>query len=152
MFRILLKVLSLALLAPLAGGFCVGLAHHQLLERSSYLVSERTNVKSHRFRIRTITAGVNLDSTSDLKTIDSAIEFLQRARKRFEDEGYEIQTVRIATQPLPQYLNGKSRTEALADLRKIDERLSAGNVILSIGPVITGDRYDPEFASWAAQL
>jgi len=60
--------------------------------------------------------------------------------------------VRIATQPLPQYLNGKSRTEALAGLRKIDELLSAGNVILSIGPVITGDRYDPEFASWAAQL
>jgi uncharacterized protein (UPF0210 family) len=152
MFRILLKVLSLALLAPLAGGLCVGLAHHQISGRNSSLVSERTNVKSHRFRIRTITAGVNLDSTSDLKTIDSAVEFLRRARKRFEDEGYAIQTVRIATQPLPQYLNGKSRTEALADLRKIDERLSAGNVILSIGPVITGDRYDPEFASWAAQL
>ncbi|HYV25790.1 MAG TPA: DUF711 family protein [Pyrinomonadaceae bacterium] len=152
MFRILLKVLSLAFLAPLAGGLCVGLAHHQISGRNSSLVSERTIVKSHRFRIRTITAGVNLDSTSDLKTIDAAIQFLQRARKKFEDEGYEIQTVRIATQPLPQYLNGKSRTEALADLRKIDELLSAGNVILSIGPVITGDRYDPEFASWAAQL
>src|SRR5436190_12151424 len=112
----------------------------------------KTVAKTHRFRIRTITAGVNLDSTSDLKTIESAIEFLQHARKKFEDEGYEIQTVRIATQPFSQYLNGKSRTDALADLKKIDEVLSARNVILSIGPVITTDRHDTEFASWAAQL
>src|SRR5215831_16518521 len=106
----------------------------------------------HRFRIRTITAGVNLNSTSDLKTIESAIDFLQRTRKKFEDQGYEIQTLRIATQAFPQYLNGKSRMEALADLKKIDELLSAKNVILSIGPVITADRHDSEFPAWAAQL
>jgi uncharacterized protein (UPF0210 family) len=106
----------------------------------------------HKFRIRTITAGVNLDSPGDLKTIESAIEFLQRARKRFEDQGYEIQTVRIATQPLSQYLNGKSRVDAIADLKKIDDLLSAKNVILSIGPVITADRHEPEFAAWATQL
>jgi uncharacterized protein len=152
MFRILLKFLLLALLAPLAGGFCTGLAQHQMLGSNSSLVSAKANVKLHRFRIRTITAGVNLANTTDLRTIQSAIEFLQRARKKFEEQGYEIQTVRIATQPLPQYLNGKSRAEALADLRKIDELLSARNVILSIGPIITDDRHDPEFASWAAQL
>lgn len=150
MGRKLLKFLSLALLAPLAGGFSIGLAYQQTLGGNSSFVF--TNAKSHRFRIRTITAGVNLANTTDLRTIQSAIEFLQRARKKFEDEGYEIQTVRIATQPLPQYLNGKSRDEALADFQKIDELLSAGNVILSIGPVITDDRHDREFASWAAQL
>ena len=107
---------------------------------------------SHSFRIRTITAGVNLASTSDLKTIESAIEFLQHARKKYEDKGYEIQTVRIATQPLSQYLNGKSRVDAIADLRKIDDVLSAKNVILSVGPVITADLHDAEFASWATQL
>src|SRR4051812_6255275 len=108
--------------------------------------------KTHPFRIRTITAGVNLESPSDLKTIESAIEFLARARKKYEAEGYEIQTVRIATQPFSQYLNGKSRTDALEGLKKIDAVLSARNVILSIGPVITTDRRDPEFPAWAAQL
>ncbi|HEX3144711.1 MAG TPA: DUF711 family protein [Pyrinomonadaceae bacterium] len=106
----------------------------------------------HKFRIRTITAGVNLESTTDLKTIESAIEFLQHARKKFEDAGFEIQTVRIATQPLGQYLNGKSRTDAIADLKRIDDVLSAKNVILSIGPVITADRHDTEFSAWATQL
>jgi uncharacterized protein len=112
----------------------------------------RPDAKTHRFRIRTITAGVNLSSTYDLKTIESATEFLQQARKKFEDAGYEIQTVRIATQPFSQYLNGKSRLDAIADLKRIDDVLSAKNVILSIGPVINSDRYDPEFAPWAAQL
>lgn len=110
------------------------------------------NSPPRRFRIRTITAGVNLASTDDLRTIDSAIEFLQTARQRFEAAGYEIQTVRIATQPLPEYLQNKSRAQALSDLKKIDELLATRNVILSIGPVITDDRYDPEFASWATQL
>ncbi|HJZ80908.1 MAG TPA: DUF711 family protein, partial [Pyrinomonadaceae bacterium] len=108
--------------------------------------------EARRFRIRTITAGVSLESTSDLRTVAAAAEFLQRARKKFETAGYEIQTVRIATQPLPEYLKGKTRTEALADLRKIDELVAAKNAIISIGPVINDDRYDPEFASWASEL
>jgi uncharacterized protein (UPF0210 family) len=109
-------------------------------------------VTAQRFRIRTITAGINLKSTSDVSPVQSAITFLQTAKKKFEGAGYEIQTLRIATQPLPQYLNGKSRQEALADLRKLDATVSSAGVLLSIGPVITDDRYDPEFASWASAL
>src|SRR5260370_21603333 len=110
------------------------------------------SAKLHRFRIRTVTAGVNLKNTSDLATVESAIEFLQRAGKKLEDEGYEIQTLRIATQPLPEYLHGKSRAEALADLKAIDGLVSARDVLISIGPVITDDRHEPEFASWAHHL
>jgi len=109
-------------------------------------------LQTKRFRIRTITAGVNLKSASDVAAIDSAITFLQTAKKKFEDAGYEIQTLRIATQPLPQYLQGKSRQAALADLKKLDAVVSSKGVLLSIGPVITDDRYDPEFASWAVAL
>ena len=112
----------------------------------------KSDKKTHKFRVRTITAGVNLDSTGDLKTINSAIEFLKHARKKFEEEGYEIQTVRIATQPFSQYLNGKSRIDAIADLKKIDDVLAANDVIRSIGPVITADRHDTDFPSWAALL
>ena len=108
--------------------------------------------QSHHFRIRTITAGVNLRATTDLVTIDSAIAFLQRAKKKLEDAGYEIQTLRITTQPLPEYLAGRSRKEALEDLKALDRAVAAKNVLLNIGPVITDDRYDPEFAEWAVRL
>ncbi|HVS83178.1 MAG TPA: DUF711 family protein [Pyrinomonadaceae bacterium] len=154
MYRILIKLFALALLASLGSGAHIGLSPSGKAESTGFLiVSERiVPARSHRFKIRTITAGVNLKNTSDLITVESAIGFLQRAKKKFEDEGYEIQTLRIATQPLPEYLNGKSRGEALADLKAIDGVVSAKNVLISIGPAITDDRHDPEFASWATQL
>ena len=146
MRSILLKIFLLALFAPLVIGADAKLVRSPDVSRR--IVAD----KSHRFRIRTITAGVNLRNTSDLATVEAAIGFLQRAKKKFEDEGYEIQTLRIATQPLPEYLNGKSRLAALADLRAIDGVVSSKNVLFSIGPVITDDRYDPDFPSWATQL
>src|SRR5713101_5215876 len=154
MYRILLKIFSLALFVPLGAAAYVRPDQYQESESSSSaIVSKRiVPAKSHHFKIRTITAGVNLKNTSDLVTVESAIGFLQRAKKKFEDEGYEIQTLRIATQPLPEYLNSKARKDALTDLKRIDEVVSAKNVLISIGPVITDDRHDPEFASWAAQL
>src|SRR6266571_5220374 len=149
MHRLLLKSFSVALFASLGVGVNAKFDKYQASESvSSPEVSTRIVAdKSHRFRIRTITAGVNLRNTSDLATVEAAIGFLQRAKKKLEDEGYEIQTLRIATQPLPEYLNGKSRVAALADLRAIDGVVSSKNVLFSIGPVITDDRYDPEFAS-----
>src|SRR6267143_4643362 len=150
MFRILLLVLC----ASVIRGAYPGIDQYPgSVTSSSPLVSRIVLAeKSRRFKIRTITAGVNLKSTSDLGTVESSMEFLVTTRKKFEDEGYEIQTLRIATQPLPEYLKGKSRGEALADLKKIDRVVSAKNVLLSIGPVITDDRHDAEFPTWAAQL
>ena len=56
------------------------------------------------FRIRTITAGIPLHSASNLAPAQAAVAFLQRARGVFEAEGYEVQTLRLATQPLYDYL------------------------------------------------
>ncbi len=104
------------------------------------------------FRIRTITAGVNLKSVSDLGTIESAMAFLERTKKEFEKAGYEVQTLRIATQPLNEYLNDRSLNAAIPALKTIDLLITSKNVLLSIGPVITEDKYDPEFSSWTVGL
>src|SRR6266542_2432090 len=96
--RMMLKFLLLTLCASV-----VRSAHPRIDQYSGWTTSDSSLVsrtilvdKSHRFKIRTITAGIDLKSTSDLATVESAMEFLQRARKKFEDEGYEIQTLRIA--------------------------------------------------------
>src|SRR5882724_2209469 len=151
MRSILLKIFSVALFASLGIGANAKLEKYKSV-RSPDVSTRIVRDKTHRFRIRTITAGVNLKNTSDLATVESAIGFLQTAKQKFEAEGYEIQTLRIATQPLPEYLNGKSRAAALADLKAIDGLVSAKIVLFSIGPVIPDDRYDPEFAVWAPQL
>lgn len=153
MLRILSKLLALALLALVSTAYIKPARSMTSPGTDLNTCPERvTPTGSHHFKIRTITAGVNLKSTSDLTTVESAIGFLQQAGKKFEDQGYEIQTLRIATQPLPEYLNGKSRSEALVELKKIDDLVSAKGVLFSIGPVITDDRHDPEFALWATQL
>ena len=152
--RTMRRVLLFALCASVVPGAYPRIERYPGLATSKSPLVSRIILadKSLRFKIRTITAGVNLKSTSDLGTVESAIQFLRKARKKFEAEGYEIQTLRIATQPLPEYLSGKSRGEALADLKKIDQVVSAKNVLLSIGPVITDDRHDAEFPLWAAEL
>lgn len=104
------------------------------------------------FRIRTITAGVNLKSTSDLEAIEAAVRFLGRAKMVFENSGYEVQTVRLATQPLAEYLGDLSLNGAKPAIEKLDSIMVANNIMFSPGPVITDDRYHPEFPTWAADL
>ena len=70
--------------------------------------------------MRTLTAGTPLMSLTDLHAVESALDFLAMARQRFEATGYEVQTVRVALNPL---LGGKSsaeRMKALKDLRALD--------------------------------
>ncbi len=140
------------MLAPLRRCTIIALALIFALPGMPATQAQTAPAKSHRFRIRTITAGVNLKNTRDLATIDSAIKFLKGASQKFVAAGYEVQTLRIATQPLPEYLAGRSRSEALADLKTLDRAVAAQNVLLNIGPVITDDRHDTEFAPWAVQL
>ena len=56
------------------------------------------------YRIRTITAGVHFQDTFNLDLAKAAVDFLKRSRDAFVAKGYEVQTLRIATQPLQEYL------------------------------------------------
>lgn len=104
------------------------------------------------FRIRTITAGVRLDDPTRLGEVESAIRFLELARSRFEAREYEVQTLRIATQPLAEYLPDWTSRAAIAAVVALDRLAAAEGVVCSIGPVITDDRHDEAFAPWAADL
>ncbi|HVF18266.1 MAG TPA: DUF711 family protein [Steroidobacteraceae bacterium] len=103
-------------------------------------------------RIRTITAGVHLDDPARLDRLDSAISMLERGRERCSVAGFEVQTLRIATNPFVAAFNATQREHALRDLQAIDDLMTSHGTILSIGPVLIADRNDPELAQWAAEL
>jgi uncharacterized protein (UPF0210 family) len=103
------------------------------------------------FRVRTITAGVELGAPTDIDTLRSATRFLGLAKARFA-ESLEVQTTRISTQPLPRYLPGWLSTEGVEAVRRLDEFASAAEVVVSVGPVLTEDADAPGFASWATDL
>jgi uncharacterized protein len=135
-----MAALAGASLASLAGGRAAAAA------RPAPLVAARP------FRVRTLTAGVTVRDAGDLRPVDDAIAFLQRARKRFENEGYEVQTTRIATQPFLDPAGVVARRRAIEPIQVLDRWVTERSVLISIGPVILTDRLDPDFAPWAAEV
>ena len=107
---------------------------------------------NHLFRIRTITAGVTLKSISDTTTLLTAIDLLQKAKKEYATKGYEIQTLRIATQNFYDYIGKYSYDEALPFLEKLDAVVKRKGLILSIGQITPPDKNEPVIAEWAEKL
>ncbi|MCX2983159.1 DUF711 family protein [Halieaceae bacterium IMCC14734] len=103
------------------------------------------------FRVRTITAGVELGGRDDLPRLDQAAAFLERGKALFGEQ-WEVQTTRIATQPLAQYLPDWRQPQAMAKLVELDNWAQARNNMLSVGPVLTGTENAQGFGEWAAEL
>ena len=89
---------------------------------------------------------------SDLQSIDSALAVLARAKQRFEAEGYEVQTTRIATSPVVASLSPAARDAALGGLQALDALVESHGALVSIGPVLVEDRLDEALAPWSAEL
>src|SRR5260370_8159716 len=106
------------------------------------------------FRGRAITGGTTLGDRRDHAPVDAALAFLARARRSFADAGYEVQTVRVATQPLVAGLGPRERAAALPALQALDRTVTGANALLSIGPVPGADAaaYPAEFAQWVTEL
>jgi uncharacterized protein (UPF0210 family) len=108
--------------------------------------------QGHNFRIRTITAGVSMSSLTDTITIRNAITFLKKARAEYVSKGYEVQTIRIATQHLYQYLRASSYQEAAPHLIRIDRIARREGVSVSIGELLPPDQDKPGIAQWVVEL
>ena len=96
-------------------------------------------------RIRCITAFVRLDRSSYQLEISEATKFLKIAQTTFESRGFTVETLRIATQPFPEYLYGLPRDEALQFFKNLDGLAQIEKVIISIGPAyLAGDDGDAQ--------
>jgi len=104
------------------------------------------------FRVRTITAGITLRSPTDTEAPEAALAFLKGAKRAVADAGYEVQTLRIATQPFLEGAGSRARADALTALQALDRAVVAETVLVSIGPVLAPHGDDPDFPAWAAEL
>jgi uncharacterized protein (UPF0210 family) len=103
-------------------------------------------------RVRTITTGLELSPRGESPRLQDALEFLAAAKRSFVNAGYEVQTLRIATNPWLAGASSSERRQLLERLRALDEILLEHDVILGIGPVLTEDRTDDSLAQWANDL
>jgi hypothetical protein len=92
-----------------------------------------------RPRIRAITAFVKIDRANYKTQLADANKMLQSAKAEFVKAGYEVQTVRITTQPFAQYVKGLSDADALALLDSLDKLAGKGEYAFDIGPATMSD-------------
>src|SRR5579863_7960599 len=72
-------------------------------------------------KIRTVTAFINLDPAQYQRQVAETLQMLHRAKTIFESRGYEVETIRIATQPFSEYTKGMSAQQAIDFFQKYDE-------------------------------
>ncbi|HTY48491.1 MAG TPA: DUF711 family protein [Steroidobacteraceae bacterium] len=94
-------------------------------------------------KVRTITAFVRLDRAHYAAQVDQALAVLQQARQAFVERGYQVQTVRIVTQPLGELVSGESDADALAFLGSLDALSAREHFALNLGPAMLHDSDDP---------
>ena len=93
-------------------------------------------------RIRTITAFVRIEPSEPRSQIEPAVGMLRQAKAAFEQGGYEVQTIRITTQPFPQYVRDRSPAEALELFKNLDALAKKDSFLLNIGPLAPTDLRD----------
>ncbi|HEV7612241.1 MAG TPA: DUF711 family protein [Steroidobacteraceae bacterium] len=98
---------------------------------------------SARPKVRAITAFVRLSDPFEPQ-ISDALKVLKDAQSEFEQRGYEVETVRIVTQPLAELVRGKTDEQALAYLKRFDELSVREKFLPNVGPAMLKDSDDPK--------
>src|SRR3984893_11347166 len=96
-----------------------------------------------RPKIRAITAFINLDRGQYQQQIADAMTMLKRARTTFESRDYDVETIRITTQPFAEYTKGLTAEQALAFFKNYDALATQQKFAASIGPAMLNPD-DPE--------
>jgi len=86
-----------------------------------------------RPHVRTITAFINLDRSQYQLQLAETAKFLGYAKTVFETRGYTVETLRVVTQPFPEYTKGLSTDEAVRFFKNLDGLADQYHVRLSIG-------------------
>jgi uncharacterized protein (UPF0210 family) len=94
-------------------------------------------------KVRGIAAFIRIERESWELKLARTLEKLRAARQIVEARGYPVESLRITTQPFPQWLAGADEAEALALLRRMDDLAVATPFELSIGPAMSRDADDP---------
>jgi hypothetical protein len=107
---------------------------------------------SSRPKVRAITAFVRLDRAQYKDQIQDTLKFLRGAKATYEKSGYEVQTIRITTQPFPEYTRGLSDEQTLAFFREYDALAVKEGFDASIGPAMMKDSDDPREAELLGKI
>ena len=125
-----------------------------MLASATLAVAQRTTPPADpdKPKIRAITAFINLDRTQYQPEIEDALKMLKYARTVFESRGYEVQTIRVSTQPFPQYTKGLTTEQAVAFFKNYDAVADHEKFDAAIGPAMLNASDDEAQANLLAEI
>ena len=94
-------------------------------------------------KVRAITGFVRLERATYQKQIADALVVLRKVKAEFESSNYEVETVRLTTQPVAELVAGMSEEQALAFLKQLDDLSVKENFLPNVGPGMFHDTDDP---------
>src|SRR4051794_13426705 len=68
-------------------------------------------------KVRAITAFIRVDAKNLEAQLTDTVKFLNTAREEYRAAGFEVETVRVVTQPIADYIKGMNHADAVALLR-----------------------------------
>ena len=90
--------------------------------------------------ISAITGFVQINNDTSL--IANALVTLRKAKADFEAAGYQVETIRVTTQPLAILVGALPEAQALAFLKQLDDFSVQENFALNVGPAMLNDTDD----------
>jgi len=103
-------------------------------------------------KIRAVTAFIRLDRAQYKTQIAETLVFLRKAKASFEKAGFEVEGIRITTQPFPEYTKGLSTDQALAFFADYDALAVKEGFDAAIGLAMLKDSDDPANADLLAKI
>jgi uncharacterized protein len=97
-------------------------------------------------KVRAITAFVRISPQQFQSELAPALAMLRAVKAEFERAGYEVETIRITTQPFAELTQGMSQPDALAFLKSLDDFSVKENFLPNVGPAT------PETATLLARV
>ena len=103
-------------------------------------------------KVRTITAFLKLDRARYRDQVQDTLKMLRQAKSAVEAAGYPVETIRIATQPFPDYTRGLPRADVLRFFREYDALAIHESFAANIGPAMMADGDDPAQAQLLGEI
>jgi uncharacterized protein len=93
-------------------------------------------------KVRAITGFIRLDRARYAQQIADTLTVLRAAKAEFVRQGYDVETLRVVTQPVGQLIGGQSDADALAFLKSLDDLSAKEGFIPNVGPAMLSDGDD----------
>jgi uncharacterized protein len=103
-------------------------------------------------KVRALTAFLKLDRARYWEQVLDTLQMLRGAKRTIEAGGYPVETIRIATQPFPEYTRGLARPDVVRFFRDYDALAIHGSFAANMGPAMMADDDDPAQAQVLAEV